>query len=134
MRWFYAFWFFFCSGWGYLLATFAESDGPSLGQLFASFPVALLTFVVLFGVSLYRLPLGRRVQRPSLDLKPWNQPTGFLLFLALTFVFSSFWGVGIAVAGQLSGLRVALHFLALGAGALAAIFVSRYVFPSKFDT
>ena len=28
MRLFYAFWFVFCAGWGYVLAGFAESDAP----------------------------------------------------------------------------------------------------------
>lgn len=134
MRLFYTFWFFFCSGWGYLLAGFADSDAPPLGQLVASFPLVLLTCVVLFWLELRRLPPGQFAERPSLKLKPWNRPTGLLLFVGLTFVFASLWGVGIAVVAHMPGLLIALHFLSLGAGTLAAIFVCRHAFPSKFGT
>ncbi len=132
MRIFYALWFFFCSGWGYLLAGFAESDAPQWGQLALSFPLALLTCIVLFWLELRRLPHGQFAERPSLDLKPWNRPTGLLLFIGLTFVFTSVWGVGIAAFAQMPGLRAALHFLSLGAGTVAAVFVCRHAFPAKF--
>jgi hypothetical protein len=132
MRFFYAFWFLFCAGWGYVLAGFAESDAPPWGQLVASFPLALLTCIVLFGLELRRLRLGQFAEQPSLKLKPWNRPTGFLLFIGLTFVFASVWGVGIAVLAHMPGLRVALHVLSLGAGTVASIFVCRHAFPSKF--
>jgi hypothetical protein len=132
MRLFYAFWFFFCAGWGYVLAGFAESDAPSWGNLFASFPLALLTCVVLFWLELRRLPPGQFAQLPSLRLKPWNRPTGFILFIGLTFVFTSLWGVVIAAVAHLPGLRVALHFLLLGAGTVGAVLVCRHAFPAKF--
>jgi hypothetical protein len=129
---FYAFWFFFSAGWGYLLAGFSASDAPPLGQLVGSFPLAFVTFLVLLGLELRRQPLGKYAPRPSFKLKPWNRPIGVALFCALTFVFASMWGVGFSVAMNLSGLHVAFHFLALGSGALCAIFACPYVFPSKF--
>lgn len=133
MRLFYAFWFFFCAGWGYLAASFSEADGPPWGHLAASFPLAVLTCAVLFWLELRRMSPGQLAQRPSLKLRPWNRPTGMLLFIGLTFVFAALWGVAIAVLAGLPGVRVALSFLALGAGDVGAIFVCRYVFPSKFS-
>jgi len=66
MRLFYSFWFFFCAGWGYLLAGFGEAEGPAWSRLAASFPLALLTSAVLFWLQLRRLPQGRVAQPPSL--------------------------------------------------------------------
>ncbi len=132
MRTFYAFWFFFCSGWGYILASFAESDAPTWGNLVASFPVALLFSVVMIWLELRTLPAGRLADQPSLKLKPWNRPTGLILFVGLTFVFASLWGVAIALAANMSGLRASLNALSLGAGAVGALIVCRHAFPAKF--
>ena len=133
MRTFYGLWFLFCAGWGYLLAGFPASNAPSWSRLLLSFPLALATCVVLFWLELRRLPPGKLAESPSFNLKPWNRPTGFLLFIGLTFVFASLWGVAISATAQLPGLRVALHFLALGIGTVGAIYVCRYAFPSKFS-
>jgi hypothetical protein len=134
MRSFYAFWFFFSAGWGYLLAGPSEFGVPQWGQLLASFPLSFLTCFVLIALELRRLPSGQLAHPPSLGLKPWNRPAGLFLFIALTFVFAAFWGVAFAVALPLPGLRSALHFLGLGMGALTALVASRYVFRSKFGT
>lgn len=132
MRKFYVFWFFFCAGWGFGMSGFPESDALPWGQLAASFPIGVLSFVVMLWFELRQLPPGRFADQPSLSLKPWNRPTGMLLFGGLSFVFASLWGVAIAVVADLPGLRVALQFLSLGASVVAAIFVCRYAFPSKF--
>src|SRR5690349_21687257 len=113
MRVFYVFWFFFCAGWGYLLASFAESDAPPWANLVATFPISLLFGVLMIWLELRSLPLGRLADPPSLKLKPWNRPTGIVLFIGLTFVFASVWGVAIALAANMSGIRVALNALSL---------------------
>lgn len=133
MRFFYVVWFFFCAGWGYLIADFPESDAPPWGQVVGSFPLALLTFGGLYWLELRRLLPGQLAQPPSLKLKPWNRPTGLMLFIGLTFVFASLWGVVIAAIGDLPGLRIAVNFLMLGAGAVVAIFACRRIFPARFD-
>jgi hypothetical protein len=56
-----------------------------------------------------------------------------ILFIGLTFVFAALWGLAIALFADLPSVWVALYFLALGAGSVGAIFVCRYVFPSKFS-
>jgi hypothetical protein len=134
MRAFYFFWFFFCAGWGYLLAGFGEVFGPTWAQITLSFPLALLVCAVLFWLELQRLPLGQLAQPPSFKIKPWNRPTGLLLFLGLTFTFISSWGVIIALVTHITGLRITLYFLAISCGCVGAILVCRQVFPEKFGT
>ena len=134
MRVFYFFWFFFCAGWGYLLAGFGEVFSPTWAQIILSFPLSFLVFAVLFWLELQRLPPGQLAQSPSFKIKPWNRPTGLLLFLGLTFAFISLWGVAIALVTNITGLRVMLYFLAISCGGVGAILVCRQAFPEKFGT
>jgi len=133
MRKFYIFWFFFCAGWGYLFAGFAESDSPPWNQIAASFPLGILSFVVLFWFELRRLPPGQVADQPSFNLKPWNRPTGMAFFIGITFVFAALWGIPIAILAHLPGLRTAVNALVLGIAPITAIFVCSHVFPSKFS-
>jgi hypothetical protein len=133
MRTFYVFWFFFCSGWGYLLAQFQESESPTWGQVVVLFPAAFLFSFLLVWLELRRLQGGERAQRPSLALKPWDRPTGMALFGGLTFMFASLWGVGFSVVGGMSGVRVALHFMAMGVGLVTATLASYRLYPERYS-
>jgi len=132
MRTFYAFWFFFSAGWGHLIATSPELAPASGGRVLAMFPVAIACGLVLTVLELSRMPAGKRADMPSLMLKPWNYPTGLLQFIALTFVFSSVWGIVFVIARGLPGAYAALHFLALGGGPLVALLLAPRILPSKF--
>lgn len=132
MHLFYIFWFFFCAGWGYGLATFPAYAAPSPAVMLLTFPSAVLGFFVLFAYELRRLPDGKLAAPPSLSLKPWNRPTGLEMFVSLTFTFSALWGIGIAQAFGYSGLYYSLHSLALGTGGFVATYICHRAFPSKF--
>src|SRR5262245_50089431 len=98
MRWFYAFWFFFCAAWGSLLAQPFPGgfEARSVPLAVASLPVGAITFFLALSVELWRLGANRKVPKPSLTLKPWNMPIGFTVFILLTFLFTGIWGVAIA--------------------------------------
>ncbi len=80
MRIFYIFWFFFCSGWGYLLATFPNENAPPFLQVAATFPAAFATTLVLIWLEVSRLPNAEEASAPTFRLKPWNRPMGMVLF------------------------------------------------------
>jgi hypothetical protein len=132
MRAFYIFWFFFCCGWGYLLAGFAEASSPTWQQVAASVPVCIAAIAVLFLIELHRMPSGQRSSAPSLSLKPWQRPTGSLLFGSLTFLFSGLWGTVLAPLLGAPGFRVAVQFLVFGASGVVAIYAVKRALPAKF--
>lgn len=132
MRAFYAFWFFFCAGWGYLSATFPSEHSPDWLQAAAALPVALGTSIGLLWLEFRKLPDGRFASRPTLTLKPWNRPMGFVMFIGLTFAFAGFWGVAMSLIANLSSPGYALQTLAMGTGFTGGCYVACQIFPNKF--
>ena len=97
------------------------------------FPVALAMSLALLWWEVQKLPSGRVLSRPSLQLKPWNRPIGQVLFIGLTFAFSGFWGLVLSVSFELSSPGIALQFFAMGAGLAGGCICAWRLFPSKFD-
>lgn len=132
MRIFYIVWFFLCSGWGYLCATFPNEDSPPLLQVAATFPAALATSLALIWLALRRRHHVMPATRASLRLKPWNAPLGMLLFIGLTFAFSGVWGVVLAWAFDLSSPSTALQMMFLGLGLVVGCYLAPRLFPRRF--
>lgn len=132
MRRFYACWFFFCAGWGYLMAQFSsEAGGNSVLAMVGSLPAGVLTLFILMSIELWRLPPGKRVPGPSLDLKPWHLPFGIPVFVFVTFLFSSIWGLLIALAVPDSFLFYPAQMLMLSAGGLVGLKLASHVFSAR---
>jgi hypothetical protein len=129
----YFIWFFVCSGWGYLLAQPAPANfvPPSSTALMA-FPAGAFWIFVLMAVEAWRAGPHRRLSPPSLSLKPWVMPTGVLLFVLLTFLFASTWGLAFAAFLPAASAQVPIHFFALSSGGVVGLWVVPRVFPSKF--
>lgn len=132
MRSFYVFWFFACAAWGNLSATFPSEHSPTWLQMAATLPAALTTSIVGLWLEFRRLPPGRLVARPSLKLKPWNQPMGLTIFIGLTFAFIGIWGLGMSWVFNLSSPAVAFQSFASGAGLAAGTYVFYRLFPDRF--
>lgn len=132
MRIFYIFWFFFCSGWGYLFATFPNENAPPFLQVAATFPAALATTLVLIWLELRRLPNAEGASAPSFRLKPWNRPMGMFLFVGTTFAFAGLWGTGLAWAFDLSSLATALQVMFTGLGLVVGCHAAPRLFPRRF--
>lgn len=132
MRFFYAFWFFFCAGWGYLSATFPSEQSPHWVHAAYTFPITLAMSIGLIWLELQKLPAGKTAPRPSLQLKPWNRPLGVTLFVGLTFAFSGFWGLGLSLLFNLPSPFVAFQFFAMGAGFVGGCYLAYRLFPTKF--
>ena len=133
MRTFYMFWFFFCSGWGYLCASFPSENSPPLLQVAATLPVALATSLALIWMELRWRRDIKPAAGPSLKLKPWNRPIGMALFLGLTFAFAGLWGVGLAWALDLSSPATALQMMFAGLGVVIGCYAAPRLFPRPFS-
>ena len=96
------------------------------------FVVSAISTFILIAIEAWRLGLNSNLSRPSLSLKPWNQPIGLMLFVLLTFLFSSIWGLGISVLSPSGALLAPLYFLSLSNGGLVGMFGAYRVFRSRF--
>jgi hypothetical protein len=132
MRYFYSFWFFFCSGWGYLLTTFTEEHAPSWPIAFLTLPIALVSSIFILWLDLSKHSADQLASPPSMSLKPWNRPIGMLMFIGLTFTFSSFWGFAITALLNQGSNRLILQFFSLGAGAIGGCYAIYRIAPTKF--
>ena len=133
MRIFYLVWFFFCIGWGYLSATFPLEQTSSLLEEASWFPVVFFSSLVMIWIELKTLPAQKLASAPSLQLKPWNRPTGMAIFIGLTFAFSGFWGVLLWWVYGLSSPHVALRFFCMGTGLVGACWAAYLAFPNQFS-
>jgi hypothetical protein len=133
MRFFYAFWFFFCAGWGYLSATFPSEQSLHWAYAASTLTIALVMSIGLLWLELRKLPVGKTAPRPSLQLKPWNRPVGANVFFGLTFVFSGLWGLGLSFIFDLPSPAVAFQFFAMGAGLMGGCYFAYRLFPNKFS-
>lgn len=133
MNRFYVFWFFFCAGWGYLMAQpIPNATVPqSLGLALASFPISAVTFFLILAIDVWR-SRPRKLTRPSFALKPWNMPAGGALFVLVTFAFAGVWGILVAAILDQAIVVQALQFFLLGLGGLVGVWSAYYVFPSRF--
>lgn len=118
MRGFYIFWFFFCAGWGYLMATFPTHDAESLMHVLITFPVATFFGAIVTYVGLRGKPPSAANSRLSIDLKPWQQPLGFIQFVTITLVFSAIWGIGLSMLPRGRNVVYPLFMLSLATGSL----------------
>jgi len=133
MKRFYVFWFFFCAGWGYLMAQpLPEGFAPrSISMALASLPVAAVTSFVLIALELWRYP-NHKLPRPSIYLKPWQMPLGCMIFISISFMFNGVWAVIFAFVQGGGQLPEAVHFLLLGAGSFIGVWGVFRVFPARF--
>ncbi len=97
MRIFYAFWFFFCAGWGYLFPSLPPQEGDSVTNVLLTLPISIIGFAALAYFSIRGARISASNARLSFDLKPWHQPIGVLQFVMITFTFVSFWAIGFSV-------------------------------------
>lgn len=96
MRRFYIFWFFVPAGWGYLLPKLPVSPQPLLPVALVSLAGSAITLFLISAVELWRTSPEKKALPLSLSLKPWDLPFGLGLFILLTFLFSSVWGLAFA--------------------------------------
>lgn len=132
MKRFYVFWFFFCAGWGYLMAGFSppENYNPII-MVVGSFVVGALMFFLFTAIEFWRVPNGRKIIGPSLKLKPWSLPFGIPVFVLITFLFSSIWGLPFAILISSMSVSHPAQFLSLSTGGLLGIYLSTHVFSSR---
>ena len=128
MKRFYIFWFFFCAGWGYLFAQMPSAIASPVAQVPATFAVGAISVFVLIAIEIWRAGPSRSLSQPSLSLKPWNQPVGLMLFVLLTFLFSSIWGLGISVFSPSGTLLAPLYTFSLASGGLVGLLGGHRVF------
>jgi hypothetical protein len=132
MPYFYAAWLLLCAGWGYMAATTVFPSSEETLSPVLAFPLTLIGGCLLSALSFHYSPTTELADPPSIRLKPWNRPTGFLLFLALTFSFTGAWATGMVIALGLPGTQASLHVLALGLGPLLGIVLAPKLMPAKF--
>ena len=128
----YVGWFFFSGLWGYMAATTVFPPAQVALAPHIAFPLTAIGGVVVGVVSFLYSPNRALADRPSLRLTPWNRPTGFLLFVALTFTFTGIWALGMVVALGYPGLVASAHVLALGIGPLVGILLAPRFLPGRF--
>ena len=90
MKWFYVFWFFFCSGWGYLMSRspYSITPNPILMILVGILLCGLLVFF-----SLIACRTSPEKARLKIELKPYDLPLGIFQITFVTAILTSFWGV-----------------------------------------
>jgi hypothetical protein len=136
MKRFYPVWFFVCVGWGYMLsqsapAGFVPSSSSALATLLA-FPASAFWTFVLLAFEAWRAGPHHRLSPPSLKLKPWNMPTGVVLFVFITFLFASVWGLAFGAILTSASMQGPLHILALSSGGLVGLFLAPCILVSRF--
>lgn len=132
MRRFYVFWFFFSAGWGYLMSQrFPGVEPKTTAQIAGGLPAGALTIFLLLSLEAWRTR-PQKLLPPSVDLKPWQMPMGVTLFVLLTFLFSSFWGVlfGLLLSG--SDFREPLFMLLVSAGGLTGVWGAYRAFRTRY--
>jgi hypothetical protein len=134
MKRFYVFWFFFAAGWGYLIAEpLPPGFAPrSIPMAFASFPVGTLTVFLILAIELWRLGPNKKALPPSLTLKPWTMPFGMVMFVLMTFLFASTWGILFSMLRVDGQITEPLHFFCLSVGGLVGIWSVFRALPSRF--
>lgn len=108
-------------------------DTRTLLMALASFPLGALSFLLLFLIELWRLGPTDKFPRPSLSLKPWNLRMGLPIFVLMTFLFSSLWGIVFALAKNNGCVAEPLHLFMMSTGGLAGIWGAYRAFPSRFS-
>ena len=109
----------------------SEAGGNSVLAMLGSLPAGVLTLFVLMAIELWRLPPGTRVPGPSLDLKPWQLPFGIPVFVFVTFLFSSIWGLLIVLAVPDTFLFYPAQMLMLSVGGLVGLKLASHVFSAR---
>jgi hypothetical protein len=72
MRIFYAFWFFICAGWGFLLSSMPIQEADTLTNIIVTFPVSLVAFAALAFISMRKATPPGNAARLNVGLKPWQ--------------------------------------------------------------
>jgi hypothetical protein len=129
----YVLWFFFCAGWGYLMAeSFPGIEQRSIVEALLALPLGALTVLMIMAVELWRLAPGGKLLAPSLSLKPWNMPVGVIQFVSVTFLFSSIWGLVFAPMRTSGAIEQSLFVLSLGVGGLVGLFAFHHLYRARF--
>jgi len=129
----YVLWFFFCAGWGYLMAElFPGVEQRSLVEALLALPLSALTVLMIMAVEFWRLAPGARLSAPSLSLKPWNMPVGVIQFVSVTFMFSGIWGLVFAPMRTSGAIEQPLFFLSLSVGSLVGLFAVHHIYRARF--
>jgi hypothetical protein len=133
MKRFYFIWFFVCIIWGYLAAQPVPAGfTPPASSAFLAFPASAFWIFVLLAYEAWRAGPHHRLSSPSLALKPWNMPTGVMLFVLTTFLFASIWGCAFGVVLASASMQGPVHLLALSSGGLAGLFLAPRILVSRF--
>ena len=133
MKIFYAFWFLFSAGWGYLMSQPLGFEPKTKLQTAAGIPIGAMMTFFLLGIEAWRAA-PRSLQAPSIELKPWQMPTGLLQFVLVTFMFSGFWGVVFGAVLPSSDFGEPLFFLLISVGGLGGVIGVHRAFRSRFST
>ena len=132
MKRFYVFWFFFSAGWGYLVSQpFPGVEPKALLQVAGGLLAGALTMFMLLCVEAWRTR-PHKLPRPSIDLKPWQMPTGVMLFVLVTFLFAGFWGIvfGLSLSG--SDFREPAFIMLTSIGGLVGVWAAYRAFPTRY--
>jgi hypothetical protein len=132
MRIFYLFWFFFCGVWGYLLPLAAAENEKSILDALVSFPVALIIFGLMAFFAMKSAKIGASDAHISLDIKPWKRPLGTFVFVPISIIFISAWGVCFSVFRHKKGLVGTIEVLAFASGLLLGTWLACRVYRNKY--
>jgi hypothetical protein len=133
MRIFYLFWFFFCGVWGYLLPLAATENEKSILETLMSFPLALIGFGLMAFFAMKSAKINSSEAHIRLDIKPWKRPLGTFVFVPISFVFISVWGIGFSVFLHKKGLLGTIGVLALASGVLFGTWFACRVYRNKYE-
>ena len=129
----YVLWFFFCAGWGYLMAeSFPGDEQRSLVEVLFALPLSAASVIAIMAIKFWRLAPGAKLLAPSLSLKPWNMPVGVIQSVSVTFLFSSIWGLVFAPMRSSGAIEQPLFFLFLSVGSLAGLFAVHRFYRARF--
>lgn len=132
MKRFYVIWFFFCAGWGYLMAQPFTGNAPRpVSEILLAFPLGALATAMLFAVEAWRVHPGK-LAAPRIELKPWQMPTGIMQFVFVTFAFSGLLGLLFGAFLPAGDVRQPLFILLMSLGGLAGILAVYRGFHSRF--
>ena len=132
MKVFLVFWFFFCAGWGYIVAfLIPPGQGAFSMAPFPSFVAGALTLFMIMATELWRRT-HQKALPPSISLKPWNMPMGLPQFILVTFFFSGLWGVFFALFLGAPSIAHPVYVLSLSSGGLVGLLLAYRVFRARF--
>jgi hypothetical protein len=131
MRIFYIFWFFFCASWGYLLPFATANNEKSIVDSVSVFPLALTVFGSMAFWTMISAKIQHEDARISLDIKPWERPLGIFVFVPVSFIFVSIWGMGFSIFLHDKGLAGSLEVFSMASGILTGAWCACHAYRHK---